>query len=239
MKSQADDRIQDATVGFALVGGLAFGLVLFVLVPNIITQQLAHFHVIDVDSWMLLNFVSECIKIVFFLSYIWLIGRMPDIKRVFMYHGAEHKAINTLEAHQDLTIDNCLAQTRLHPRCGTSFAIVVLILSMVLMTFVYRYPFPAMKNVAVLASLYRFIVELLLLPVIAGLSYELIRLAGKFRNSTLIKTLFFPGLMTQYLTTNEPDSTQVEVALAALKAVVDAEKADQNEPTETEASAIA
>ena len=176
-----------------------------------------------------INFATEVIKVVFFLGYIGLIGFLPEIKRVFKYHGAEHKAINTLEAEQALEMENCRRQTRLHPRCGTSFAIVVLIIGMILFTFMPKPQFPESR---VIESILRFAVEIPLLPVIAGVSYELIRWAGKMKNSTLVRGLFAPGLATQYLTTREPDHGQIEVALVALRAVVEAEEADKKEKAE-------
>ncbi len=212
-------RVQDASVAVAMVGGLAIGLLLFNYLPNLIIERLMH-----VDDYRFKNLGTEILKMCLFMGYIYAIGRLPDIKRVFMYHGAEHKAINTLEAHQELTPENCLAQTRLHPRCGTSFAIVVLLISMLLFTFVPRYPFEVLKGQVVAAATVRFLLEIMILPLVAGMAYELIRIAGKFKNSSLIRFIFWPGLMTQYLTTNEPEASQVEVSLAALKAVVDAEQ---------------
>ena len=167
-----------------------------------------------------INLITEAIKVSFFLGYLWLIGQFKEIKRIFMYHGAEHQAINTMEAEQELTIDNCLKQTRLHPRCGTSFAIIVLIVSIVLFTFVPR---PHGYSPVVI-GLIRFLVEIPLLFVVAGVSYELLRIAGRFRNTTFVKFAFWPGLMSQYLTTRMPDAAQTEVALVALKEVLAAEE---------------
>ncbi|MFQ3669008.1 MAG: DUF1385 domain-containing protein, partial [Fimbriimonadaceae bacterium] len=161
------------------------------------------------------------IKIVFVLGYVYLISLMPDIKRVFQYHGAEHKAINVLEARETLSMENCRRQTRLHPRCGTSFAIVVLIVSLIVFTLL---PKPEVADSRFLTSIVRFLFEIPFLPIIAGLSYELIRFAGKMRNSALVKVLFAPGLATQFLTTREPDDDQIEVALVSLQAVVEADR---------------
>ncbi len=165
------------------------------------------------------NLITEIIKIIMFIGYIWLISRLPEIQRVFQYHGAEHKAINTLEANQELTFENCKAQTRLHPRCGTSFAVIVLIVSLAIFTFIPRPDLPWL-----IQSLVRFLVEIPLLLVVAGISYELIRIAGKFRSQKWVGVLFWPGLMTQYITTSEPDEDQIEVALQSLKAAIAAEE---------------
>lgn len=222
-ESPGSKRVQDAAVGLSTFVGIGLGLLLFVFVPNLIAERFAkgRFH-----DFRLTNLLTEAIKMLFFFGYLGLISRLPSIHRVFQYHGAEHKAINTLEAEQELSEANALAQTRLHPRCGTSFAVIVLLISVLLFTFVPRYPIPALQGQVFLSSLVRFLVELPIIPVIAGISYEMIRLAGKFRNSSFVMTLFWPGLMTQYLTTAEPDTEQVQVALAALNAVLAEEDRD-------------
>jgi hypothetical protein len=216
------NRVQDTTIGGAMVFALLVGVCLFNYLPNLIAQNLERFG----STGMMINFVTEIVKIVIFLGYLALIGQSPDIREVFKYHGAEHKAINTMEAEQTLNMENCLAQTRLHPRCGTSFAITVLIVSMVVFTFVPRYPFGHSLGFLPDATI-RFGVELIILPLISGIAYELIRLAGQFRRSEIVHVLFWPGLMSQYLTTREPESRHVEIAIAALKAVIAAENGEQ------------
>ena len=217
------ESIKKIAVGGAMVVGLLIGLFMFVYLPNLLGQGvLGRF---GIDDSITVNFVSNLIKAVIFIGYIWLVSRLPDIRRVFMYHGAEHKAINTLEADQSLDVANCRLQSRLHPRCGTSFAIVVLLVGIVIFTFVPRYPVPEWKHLLLLNTLLRLGIELLILPIIAGISYEMIRFAGKFRRSGFVMALFKPGLLTQLITTVEPQDDQIEIALVALKAVVDAEEA--------------
>lgn len=222
-------RIQDAAITATIVTSLAFGIGLFVVLPNFLAQFLKG----TGASGTALNLVAEVIKIVFFLGYIFLISRLKEIQEVFKYHGAEHKAINTFEAHEELNLENTTRQTRLHPRCGTSFAIIVLAVSLVIFTFVPRYPLgegtSTVFNVMVRVGL-----ELLILPFISGISYELIRIAGKFRNERWVNLLFAPGLASQYMTTREPEPAQIEVALAALKAVVAAEARGTHLPDEPE-----
>lgn len=217
-----DKRIQDASVAGAMILGLALGFVLFNFLPNLLAEQTRN---AGIRNGTVINLITETVKILFFLGYIYLISLMPEIKRLFMYHGAEHKAINAMEAGQELTLENCRAQTRLHPRCGTSFAIVVLIVSFILFTFVPRYPLgennPMIVNVLVRVGL-----ELLILPLIAGISYEAIRIAGKFRDTRLVNLLFAPGLATQLITTKEPEDDQIEVAILSLKLVIDADQAE-------------
>lgn len=214
------ESIHSIQIGAAMLIGLVVGLLLFNYLPNVIAEQTAS---LGVTNQYLKNLVSEIVKISLFLGYLSLIRLYPEMRRLFMYHGAEHKAINTLEADQPLTIDNCLAQTRLHPRCGTSFAIIVLVLSLLLFTFVPRYPLGE-SEYRLLNAFVRFLVEVALLPFVAGIAYELLRFAGKMRNNTGVMAVFMPGLMTQYITTVEPDETQVEVALVALQAVMAAEE---------------
>jgi uncharacterized protein YqhQ len=221
-----DKKIQDAAVGMAMFTGLAMGVLLFVLLPNWLAEAFGGLNPLQK------NLAAGIIKIVVFLGYLAGIGQMAAIKDVFRYHGAEHKAINALEAEQELSNENCQAQTRLHPRCGTSFAVIVLIVSLFVFTFVPRYPL-GQQAFGLFNVLIRVGLELLILPLIAGISYELLRLAGKFRNQGLVNLAFKPGVWTQFLTTREPRPDQIEVALIALKNVLRAEKEGLNvEPHE-------
>jgi uncharacterized protein YqhQ len=222
-EAAATSKDQDVTIGITLIVSLVIGMTIFNYLPNVIAEYThTHFHTTD---QRLTNFTGEMVKAVLFFGYIGLIGLIPDIHRVFKYHGAEHKAINTLEADFPLEIEHCLRQTRLHPRCGTSFAMIVLLIGFAVFTFLPRYPLGQHAFALIDASI-RFLVELLILPFIAGVAYELLRLAGKFRHATLVNVAFSPGLATQYLTTREPEEEQVEVALAALKGCIDAENRD-------------
>lgn len=215
------DTLPAGAIAATMAVSFMIAMLIFVYVPNVIVE---HLPFIDAQSGVQKNFGAGIIKIIFFLAYIWGIGRSKEIHRIFEYHGAEHKAINTLEKGDELTIENCLQQTRLHPRCGTSFAVIVLVVSLVIMTFVPRYPLPgyALWVEVIIRSL----LEIVLLPLVAGISYELLRIAGKFRSQTLLMLFFRPGIWMQYLTTQEPDDTQVEVSLQALHQVLQAEKAD-------------
>jgi uncharacterized protein YqhQ len=226
------DSIRKIAVGSTMVFGILIGLFLFVFLPNVIGEQLRRVGVVDPT---ILNVVSGLFKLVVFLTYIFLVSRMKEIHRVFQYHGAEHKAINTLEAEEELNMENCRKQTRLHPRCGTSFAIIVLLIDIVILTFIPRYLLG--EGVPVILNLLaRFGVNVLILPIIAGIAYELIKFAGKFRHSGFIMALFAPGLMTQYITTAEPTDDQIEVALEALRAVL-ASEGKQVEELELKAAA--
>lgn len=228
------DTIRSMQVGAAMVLGLALGVVLFVLVPNAMAEPLGNAGL----SPTAINVVSGVFKMIVFIGYLMAISRMEAIRRVFQYHGAEHKAINALEMGEPLTTEACMRQTRLHPRCGTSFAIIVLLVSILILTFINRYLFPGAPLIVNLMA--RFGVELLLLPPIAGISYELIRIAGKFRHQKWVNVFFWPGLMTQYITTAEPDRDQMEVAIASLQSVINAEMGlVPTPPTESAAPAAA
>jgi len=222
-------KIQDTAIGLSLVIGMAFGLFIFVFLPNLLAQFLQH------KGWqpLQINAAAGIIKIIFFFTYLSVIGSFRDIKEIFKYHGAEHKAINTMEAEQDLNMENCLRQTRLHPRCGTSFAIIVLLISVILFTFVPRYPLGDQHGLF-LNTVIRVCLEILILPFISGIAYEVIRIAGKFKSSGLVRSLLWPGLMSQYITTREPEPKHIEVALEALRAVVRAEAGESTAPTEAQ-----
>lgn len=215
-----------ATVLGTMVVGLGLGVLLFVATPVWLAQL---FKASDTTR----NVIEGIIKAVIFLSYIGLIGLTKEVREIFKYHGAEHKAINALEAEEELTLENARAQTRLHPRCGTSFAIIVLFVSIIFFTVLPR---DYNTGSTYLDLLVRIGLKLLILPFIAGISYEAIRIAGKFRNEKWVQAAFWPGLMTQYLTTREPEDDKIEVALVALRSVLEQEseckKKLESEPTE-------
>ncbi|MCE5250721.1 DUF1385 domain-containing protein [bacterium] len=167
---------------------------------------------------LLFNLVAGAIRLVLFVLYIALISRMKDIQRVFRYHGAEHMSIFTLEASEDLTVDLVRLKSRFHPRCGTSFILIVAIFSIVLFGIadsLFPLVFGHLQSLP-----QRLATHLLLLPFVAGVSYELLKLSGRFRSSAIVKLLIMPGLWLQYMTTAEPDDGMLEVALCALKAVL-------------------
>lgn len=162
----------------------------------------------------LYNLVESIVKIVIFLGYLTLVSQMKDIKRVFEYHGAEHKTIFCYENGEELTVENVKKYKRFHPRCGTSFLLFVVIISIVFYSIVGRHP-NVFINVAI---------RLALLPLIAGVSYEIIKFAGKYSENKCIAWLNKPGMWLQRLTTREPDDSQIEVAIHSLKAVIPEDK---------------
>ena len=161
------------------------------------------------DTVWILSITEALVRVAIFLAYLILISRMKDIQRTFMYHGAEHKCINCIEHGMELNVENVLKSSRLHKRCGTSFLFFVIIVSAILLMFVQMD-----------SRILRIVVRLLLVPVIAGVSFEIIRLAGRSENP-FVNALSKPGLALQRLTTREPDAAQAEVAIAAVEAVFD------------------
>ena len=169
------------------------------------------------NNHVLYNVVESVVKIVIFLGYLILVSQMKDIKRVFEYHGAEHKTIFCYENREELTPENVMKYQRFHPRCGTSFLLFVIVISIIIYSIVGRHP----------NLLINVLIRLALLPAIAGVSYEIIRFAGKHSDNKLISWLNKPGMMLQRLTTREPDASQIECAIVALKAVIpEDEKSD-------------
>lgn len=214
-------RISDIAIGTTIVSAVAMGLALFVALPTLVTQMLQG--KLGVTSPLALNGMDGLVRILIFLGYIGAIGSMENIRRVFQYHGAEHKAINAFEAGMDLDLENALKCSRIHPRCGTSFIVIVLIAGIIVQSLL-----PRPQN-----YLLRLLLHLGLVPLVAGIAYEVIRWAGRTRDAALTRWLLAPGLWSQYLTTREPRPDQVEVSLAALNAVVRAE-ASHAEPVAAE-----
>ena len=192
-----------------MVGSLIFSLVIAVAVFMLLPYFLVNFLRGYIAEEWLLNLIESLVRIAIFLGYLILISRMKDIQRTFMYHGAEHKCINCIEHGMELNVDNVLKSSRLHKRCGTSFLFFVIIVSAILLMLVQA------PNHAL-----RIIIRLALIPVVAGVSYEFIRLAGR-SDSRVVNALSKPGLALQRLTTREPDASQAEVAIAAVEAVFD------------------
>lgn len=199
------EKAEKIIMGIVLVFSLAISIGLFMILPYIASEALGK--LIQNEYAVLL--MEGIIRIAIFLGYIVLISQMEDIKRVFMYHGAEHKTINCLEAGVELTPENVDNFSRLHKRCGTSFIFIVMIISMVFFFFI-----------RVDTIWLRIVLRLLFLPLVAGVSYEFIRLAGS-SDHPLVQIFSKPGLALQRLTTKEPDHSMIEVAIASVEGVFD------------------
>ena len=219
-KMLGNETFQKAVVGIAVAMGLGLSIVLFFLLPMVVSGLMDGL----IHSTVALNLVEGVIRMVIFLVYMFLISRMGEMKRVFAYHGAEHKTIRCYEAGLPLTVENVRKQTRLHPRCGTSFLLVVMVISILVFSVASSgllAVFPALEAMRG-SALYRVIMicfKLLLLPVVVGITYEINRWAGRHDN-WFTKILTAPGMWMQNFTTNEPDDQMIEVGIAAVQAVL-------------------
>ena len=219
-KKLGNEKFQQFVVGFAVFLGMAMSIGLFFLLPMIIGGFFDRW----ITSNLVLHLVEGLIRMVIFMVYMILVARMKEMKRVFAYHGAEHKTIRCYEAGLPLTVENVRVQTRLHPRCGTSFLLIVMVISIL----VFSVASSALLNVApALAAvrgsfLYRLVMilfKLLLLPLIVGITYEINRWAGRHDNG-FTRILTAPGMWMQNFTTNEPDDSMIEVGIQAVQAVL-------------------
>lgn len=202
---EEEEELTPKEIFFTGLFAFVLAIVLFVVLPTAIVHFTSQF----LGGVVLQNIVEGIIRITFFLLYVYFISKMEEIDRVFMYHGAEHKSISTYEAGEELTVENARKFSPLHPRCGTSFLLIVMIISI----FVF-----AMLGEGDL--FYRVWSRLAVLPIVAGLGYEFIKMSGNFYGNRWANYLIAPGLLLQKLTTREPDDSQLEVAIAALKAVL-------------------
>ena len=206
------EKAEKAILGIAVFLGIALSVGLFFFLPTLITGLFDSI----ISSRLLKNLIEGLVRIILFLLYLWAVTHMKDIKRMFQYHGAEHKTIHCYERGLELTIDNVRPMPRQHPRCGTSFLFVVMIVSILVFMFV-----------SWTSALMRLVIRLLLLPVIVGISYEINRWVGRHDNA-FSSMLSWPGRKLQNLTTFEPDDSMIEVAIEALKQVIPEEQgADQ------------
>lgn len=190
--------------GFAAVLGVALAAVLFIFIPTGLSSLLKPL----IGAGIGLSLIEGLIKVIILVGYMWLCSRMKDMRRVFEYHGAEHKSVACYEAGLPLTVENIRPQRRFHPRCGTSFLFLVVFISIIVGSFI------SWDNPAI-----RMLLKLALIPVVVGISYELIKLAGR-SDGILTRIISAPGMWLQRITTCEPDDSQIECAIAALEAVI-------------------
>lgn len=223
-KHLGSEAFQKAVIAIAVAMGLGLSILLFFLLPMIIASFF--------DKWipntLVLNLVEGLVRMTIFMVYMFLISRMGEMKRVFSYHGAEHKTIRCYEAGLPLTVENVRKQTRLHPRCGTSFLLVVMVISILVFSIASTLLLNLAPGLEAMRGsfLYRLIMivfKLLLLPLVVGITYEINRWAGKHDNG-FTKILTAPGMWMQNFTTNEPDDTMIEVGIAAVQAVLPSEE---------------
>lgn len=204
-----DEQLTGKEMAMTIATSVALAIGLFIIIP---TWSMRFLHTLTADP-MLLNLAEGFLRMIIFLSYIAAISSMEDIQRVFQYHGAEHKTIYTYEAGLPLVVENVRPFSTLHPRCGTNFLMIVMLISMFIFTFL---GWPSLLE--------RIASRIVLMPVIAGVSYEIIRFAGAHAENRLVHIAILPGLLLQKLTTRQPDDEQIEVAIASLKAVLPEEQ---------------
>ena len=223
-KKLGNEKFQKIILGLAVAMGLGLSIVLFFLLPMLISSFLDTW----IQSTLLLNLVEGIVRMCVFMVYMLLISRMGEMKRVFSYHGAEHKTIRCYEAGLPLTVENVRMQTRLHPRCGTSFLLVVMVISILIFSIASSALLALVPALEEMRSsfLYRFVMiafKLLLLPLVVGITYEINRWAGRHDNA-FTRVLTAPGMWMQNFTTNEPDDSMIEVGIAAVTAVLPEEE---------------
>lgn len=195
------EKITIKELTFTLLISFAFAILIFIVAPFFITK-------LFVLKGFWFNLVDGILRLIIFFLYLIIISISKDVQTLFQYHGAEHKSIHCLENKLPLTVKNCKKYTTLHPRCGTAFILIVLVISILI--------FSLIKGNWIIALISR----ILLIPVIAGISYEILKLSAKYNHNPIIKAITYPGLMMQKLTTREPNDKQLEVAIASLKALL-------------------
>ncbi len=205
LEEKLGDKLKDVLIYISVILSILLSVGMFMLLPNWITSIFK----IWIKSSLILNAIEGIVRICIFLIYLALCAKMPDIKRVFQYHGAEHKSIACYEAGEELTVENARKHSRFHPRCGTSFLFIVMIISIICFS-VLSWD----TNIFV-----RSLSRIALMPVVAGVSYEILKFTGRHDNKCT-KILRAPGMWFQKITTNEPDDNQLEVALESLKLVL-------------------
>lgn len=199
------DKAETVALVLTVTSSIVLAIGLFILLPYFAAELIGR----NIESTAVLTLVEGAIRIIIFVSYIYLISKMEDIQRLFMYHGAEHKTINCIEHGLELTVDNVKTQSREHKRCGTSFTFIVMFISIIFFMFI-----------RVETIWLRVLLRLLLIPIISGVSYEFLKWAGR-NDSLIVRILSKPGLLLQRFTTREPDDDMIEVAIASVEAVFD------------------
>ncbi|MGN1171132.1 MAG: DUF1385 domain-containing protein, partial [Lachnospiraceae bacterium] len=199
------DKAENVAMGITMTISMILAIAIFMILPYFISS----FFSVYVRNASLIAIIEGVVRILIFLGYVVAISAMKDIHRLYQYHGAEHKCINCIEKGRPLTVHNVMRSSRQHKRCGTSFLLFVMLVSIILFFFI------RVEN-----PVYRVGIRILLIPVIAGISYEIIRLAGN-SNNIIVRILSAPGLWLQKLTTKEPDEAMCEVAIASVEAVFD------------------
>lgn len=223
-EDEEEEELSPMEIAVTLIISLGLGVLLFFLLPVVI----AHFLQPLIPGNFLQNIFEGIVRVGVFLLYLVLITRMKEIRRVFQYHGAEHKTIHCYEAGEELTPENAMKHTRLHPRCGTSFLFIVMVIS------IFVFALVGVENFA-----WRLLSRVILLPVIAGVSYEALRFCGKHMDKAWVRAIAWPGMQLQRLTTAEPDRSMLEVAIHSLQKVRAREEDPALDPDKADNGAVA
>ena len=213
-EEETEENLGKFSIAVTILVSMLLGIGLFILLPLYATKLAGHVFEGIAKSSLLFNLTDGVLRVFVFLCYVLLIGLWKEMARIFMYHGAEHKVIHAYEEGKQLTIENVRDNSPLHPRCGTSFLLIVMVVSILAFSFIPQdWPF-----------LYKFLSRIVLIPLIAGLSFEFLKFSSRWSHNPVMHMLIFPGLLLQRLTTREPDEAQLEVALSALKEVLKLEE---------------
>ena len=207
-EEEIDVEKEKAMMGWTVVFAIALAVGIFFVLPYLMSLFFQSF----IQSHFVITLLEGVVRLAIFIGYVSLVALMPDIKRTYMYHGAEHKCINCIEHGLELNVENVRNSSKEHKRCGTSFLFLVILISIIFFMFI-----------EVESGILKLVIRLLLIPVIAGVSYECIRLAGRYDN-WLVNAISVPGLMMQRITTLEPDDDMIEVGIASVEAVFDWKK---------------
>jgi len=209
-EEEAEESLGKFSIAATIFVAIILGIGLFILLPLYATKLLGLiFHGISKSS-LIFNFTDGIIRVMVFILYVTLIGIWKEMARIFMYHGAEHKVIHAYEEGRELTVENARGYSTLHPRCGTSFLMIVMVMSILIFSFIPQY----------WHFVHKFLSRIVLIPVIAGSSFELLKLSAKLKDNAIMNIMIQPGLLLQRLTTKEPDDAQIEVAIRALDEVL-------------------
>lgn len=213
-EEETEESLSKFSIAMTISASILIGIGLFILLPLYATKLAGLFFEGISKNSLLFNLTDGLLRVFIFLVYVVMIGLWKEMARIFMYHGAEHKVIHAYEEGKDLTLENVRDNSPLHPRCGTSFLMIVMVVSILVFSFIPQdWPF-----------LYKFLSRIVLIPLIAGSSFEFLKFSSKWSHNPLMHLLIYPGLLLQRLTTREPDDAQIEVALSALREVLKLEE---------------
>ncbi|MBF0506540.1 MAG: DUF1385 domain-containing protein [Nitrospirae bacterium] len=219
-EEDADKPLSPWSFGISIIAAILLAVALFILMPLLLTKFAGNVLHGIAESSLLFNFVDGVIRVAVFLFYVFAIGLWKEMRRVYEYHGAEHKVIYAYEAGESLTVENAKKYRPYHPRCGTSFLLIVMVISILIFSFIpQQWPFT-----------WKAASRVVLIPLVAGVSYEMLKFSARLKDNPVIGMLIVPGLLLQRMTVREPDESQIEVAIAAMHDVLKMEKSSNEVP---------